>query len=72
MSSSKTWAEIRVGDVLMDESTGRIFKIQTMLVEHGWFTRITVHAVNVMTQKITTWVVNADSVPRDFTWIGGG
>jgi hypothetical protein len=59
-----------VGDILTHAATDRIFRVEDMTYEHGYYTRITVYVLNMMTRVMTTWVVGANSELRELTWIG--
>lgn len=66
------WNMVVVGDILTHETTERVFRVEDMTYEHGYYVRITVYVLNLMTQVRTMWVVDASSPLRELTWIGEG
>jgi hypothetical protein len=66
------WDMVCVGDILTHDLTDRIFRVEDMTYEHGYYTRITVYVLNLMTQVRTMWMVAASGELRELTWIGEG
>jgi hypothetical protein len=66
------WGMVVVGDILTHEPTERVFRVEDMTYEHGYYTRITVYVLNLMTRVTTMWVVAADQQLDELTWIGEG
>jgi len=66
------WSMVVVGDILMHEPTNRVFRVEDMTYEHGYYTRVTVYVLNLMTRVTTMWVMAADNGLNELTWIGEG
>lgn len=64
------WGMVVVGDILMHEPTNRVFRVEDMTYEHGYYTRVTVYVLNLLTWITTMWVVRAESGLDELTWIG--
>jgi hypothetical protein len=66
------WSLVRNGDVLMDAARDRIFQVEEMEYEQGYFSRITVTVRNVISRAKTCWTVSTDKQLKDsgLTWIG--
>lgn len=63
---------VHVGDILMHEPSARIFRVEDMTFEHGYYTRVTVYVMNLLTRVTTMWVVGAENGFKELTWIGEG
>jgi len=66
------WSMVHVGDILMHELSDRIFRVEDMTFEHGYYTRVTVYVMNIQTLVTTMWVVGAENDFNELTWIGEG
>jgi len=66
------WDEVHVGDILMHEPSEQIFRVKEMTFEHGYYTRVTVSVMNLLTRSTTMWFVDAANELNELAWIGEG
>ncbi len=68
------WSMVCSGDVLFAPGRGTIFQVEDMLLEHGYYTRLSVTVRNVLTGNRVIWAVPNDKllVDSELQWIGEG